>query len=276
MRPRPLVARALDAASSRCNRRALGSRLSLIAQSASGEAPVAARDGYARSALGELTFSDVIDWLAEREGACAYIEAGMSDSALEGSDSCLLALHVRLGKLQIVEGLGPERGIVSVPLEAFETVSGRLGSSPEHGAGDDARRYLRSIGRVPLLTRQDEVRLAKRIEGNDAATKNSLVEANLRLVVAVAQRYSGRGLTLLDLIQAGNLGLVRALERFDWRRGRRFSAYATWWIRQAITRALERNRLWIDRQRIARITIDLGVLKLYFRDAFYLAISSRT
>jgi hypothetical protein len=223
------------------------------------------------SALGELTFSDVIDWLAEREGASAYFEAGMSDPVLGGSDFCMLALHVRLGKLQIVEDVGHERGIVSLPLEGFETVSGRPGSPPE----DDARRYLRSIVRVPLLTRQDEVRLAKRIERNDTAAKTSLGEANLRLVVAIAKRYTGRGLTLLGLIQAGNLGLVRAVEKFDWRRGRKFSAYAIWWIRQAIIRALERNRLWIDRQRITRITIDLGVLKLYFHDPFYLAISSR-
>jgi len=225
--------------------------------------------------LGELAFSDVIDWLAEREGASAYIEAGMSDPALEGSDFCVLALHVRLGKLQIVEDVGHERGMVSLPVKIFETVSGRPGSPPAYGAEDDARRYLRSIGRVPLLTRQDEVRLARRSEGNDTAAKTSLGEANLRLVVAIAKRYTGRGLTLLDLIEAGNLGLVRAVEKFDWRRGRKFSAYATWWIRQAITRALERNRLWIDRQRIARITIDLGVLKLYFHDAFYLCISSR-
>jgi Sigma-70 factor, region 1.2 len=150
-----------------------------IAQSASGDKPIARRDGYARSVLGELTFSDVIDWLAEREGASAHIEAGMSDPALEGSDFCMLALHVRLGKLQIVEDVGHERGMVSLPLEGFETVSGRPGSPPEHGAEDDARRYLRSIGRVPLLTRQDEVRLAKRIEGNDTAAKTSLGEANL-------------------------------------------------------------------------------------------------
>jgi hypothetical protein len=225
--------------------------------------------------LGELTFSDVIDWLAEREGASAYLEAGMSDPALEGSDFCMLALHVRLGKLQIVEAVGHERGVVSLPLEGFETASGRPVSPPEHGAEDDPRRYLRSIGRVPLLTREDEERLAKRIEGNDTAAKASLGEANLRLVVAIAKRYTGRGLMLLDLIQAGNLGLVRAVEKFDWRRGRKFSAYATWWIRQAITRALERNRLYLDRQRITRITIDLGVLKLYFRDGFYLGISSR-
>jgi Sigma-70 region 2/Sigma-70 factor, region 1.2 len=224
--------------------------------------------------LGELTFSDVIDWLAEREGERAYLEAGMSP-ALEGSDFCMLALHVRLGKLQIVEAVGHERGVVSLPLEGFETASGRPVSPPEHGAEDDPRRYLRSIGRVPLLTREDEERLAKRIEGNDTAAKASLGEANLRLVVAIAKRYTGRGLMLLDLIQAGNLGLVRAVEKFDWRRGRKFSAYATWWIRQAITRALERNRLYLHRQRITRITIDLGVLKLYFRDGFYLGISSR-
>jgi hypothetical protein len=225
--------------------------------------------------LGEPTFSDVIEWLAEREGESAYIETGISDPALEGADFCLLALHVRLGKLQIVEDVDHERGMVSLPLEGFETASRQPVSPPEHGAEDDVRRYLRSIGRVPLLTRQDEVRLAKRIEGNDTAPKTSLVEANLRLVVSIAKRYTGRGLTLPDLIQAGNLGLVRAVEKFDWRRGRKFSAYATWWIRQAITRALERNRLWIDRQRITRITIDLGVLKLYFHDSFYLGISSR-
>jgi len=111
--------------------------------------------------------------------------------------------------------------------------------TPGHGGGEDAvRMYLRSIGRVPLLTRQDEVRLAKRVEQNDMAAKNALIEANLRLVVSIAKRYTGRGLTLLDLIQEGNLGLIRAVEKFDWRRGFKFSTYATWWIRQAITRAL--------------------------------------
>jgi hypothetical protein len=226
--------------------------------------------------LGEPTFSGVIDWLAEREGESAYIEAGMSDPTLEGSDFYVLALHVRLGKVRIVEDIGHERGVVSLPLEGFEPRSGLPESLPEHGAEDAARRsYLSSIGRVPLLTLEDEVRLAKRIEGNDLAAKNSLIEANLRLVVSIAKRYTGRGLTLLDLIQEGNLGLIRAVEKFNWRRGRKFSTYATWWIRQAITRAPERHRLWIDRQRTTRITIDPGVLKLYFHDAFYLAISSR-
>ena len=111
--------------------------------------------------------------------------------------------------------------------------------------------YLRSIGRVPLLTREDEVRLAKRIEQNDMAAKNALIEANLRLVVSIAKRYSGRGLTLLDLIQEGNLGLIRAVEKFDWRRGFKFSTYATWWIRQAITRALA------DQSRTIRIPVHM-------------------
>src|SRR3954470_5371304 len=109
---------------------------------------------------------------------------------------------------------------------------------PEQGPEDAVRLYLRSIGRVPLLTREDEVRLAKRVEQNDMFAKNALIEANLRLVVSIAKRYTSRGLTLLDLIQEGNLGLIRAVEKFDWRRGFKFSTYATVWIRQAITRAL--------------------------------------
>jgi RNA polymerase primary sigma factor len=122
---------------------------------------------------------------------------------------------------------------------------------PEQGAEDAVRLYLRSIGRVPLLTREDEVRLAKRIEMNDMTAKNALIEANLRLVVSIAKRYTGRGLTLLDLIQEGNLGLIRAVEKFDWRRGFKFSTYATWWIRQAITRALA------DQSRTIRIPVHM-------------------
>jgi RNA polymerase primary sigma factor len=122
---------------------------------------------------------------------------------------------------------------------------------PEQVAEDAVRMYLRSIGRVPLITREDEVRLAKRIEQNDMSAKNALIEANLRLVVSIAKRYSVRGLTLLDLIQEGNLGLIRAVEKFDWRRGFKFSTYATWWIRQAITRALA------DQSRTIRIPVHM-------------------
>jgi len=124
-------------------------------------------------------------------------------------------------------------------------------AAPEGGAEDAVRLYLRNIGRVRLLTKQDEVRLAKRVEQNDMTAKNTLIEANLRLVVSVAKRYQGRGLTLLDLIQEGNMGLIRGVEKFDWRRGFKFSTYATWWIRQSITRALA------DQSRTIRIPIHM-------------------
>jgi RNA polymerase primary sigma factor len=124
--------------------------------------------------------------------------------------------------------------------------------APQEPSTEDAvRLYLKSIGRVPLLTKEDEVRLAKRVEQNDMSAKNHLIEANLRLVVSIAKRYTGRGLTLLDLIQEGNLGLIRAVEKFDWRRGFKFSTYATWWIRQAITRALA------DQSRTIRIPVHM-------------------
>ncbi len=124
-------------------------------------------------------------------------------------------------------------------------------AAPEGGIEDAVRLYLHNIGRVPLLTRQDEVRLAKRVEANDMGAKNDLIEANLRLVVSVAKRYQGRGLTLLDLIQEGNMGLIRAVEKFDWRRGFKFSTYATWWIRQSMTRALA------DQSRTIRIPVHM-------------------
>ena len=135
--------------------------------------------------------------------------------------------------------------------EGGVVTAGLAVAPPEQGVEDTVRLYLRTIGRVQLLTREDEVRLAKRIEQNDMRAKNALIEANLRLVVSIAKRYSGRGLTLLDLIQEGNLGLIRAVEKFDWRRGFKFSTYATWWIRQAITRALA------DQSRTIRIPVHM-------------------
>jgi RNA polymerase primary sigma factor len=116
---------------------------------------------------------------------------------------------------------------------------------------DSLRLYLRSIGRVPLLTAEEEVCLAKRIERGDIAAKQHMVEANLRLVVSIAKGYVGRGLTFLDLIQEGSLGLIRAVEKFDHRRGYKFSTYATWWIRQAVSRALA------DKARTIRIPVHM-------------------
>jgi RNA polymerase primary sigma factor len=116
---------------------------------------------------------------------------------------------------------------------------------------DSLRLYLRSIGRVPLLTADEEVSLAKRIERGDMPAKQHMVEANLRLVVSIAKGYLGRGLTFLDLIQEGSLGLIRAVEKFDYRRGYKFSTYATWWIRQAVTRAIA------DKGRTIRIPVHM-------------------
>ncbi|HWI21008.1 MAG TPA: RNA polymerase sigma factor RpoD [Baekduia sp.] len=116
---------------------------------------------------------------------------------------------------------------------------------------DSLRLYLRGIGRVPLLTADQEIALAKRIERGDMEAKQHMVEANLRLVVSIAKGYLGRGLTFLDLIQEGSLGLIRAVEKFDYRRGFKFSTYATWWIRQAVTRAIA------DKGRTIRIPVHM-------------------
>jgi RNA polymerase primary sigma factor len=116
---------------------------------------------------------------------------------------------------------------------------------------DSVRMYLREIGRIPLLKTEDEIRLAKRIERGDQLAKRQLAEANLRLVVSIAKKYIGRGLSLLDAIQEGNTGLMRAVEKFDYKKGYKFSTYATWWIRQAITRAIA------DQARTIRIPVHM-------------------
>ena len=116
---------------------------------------------------------------------------------------------------------------------------------------DPVRMYLKEIGRVPLLTAEEEIEIAKRMEQGDEEAKKKLAEANLRLVVSIAKRYVGRGMLFLDLIQEGNLGLIKAVEKFDYRKGYKFSTYATWWIRQAITRAIA------DQARTIRIPVHM-------------------
>src|SRR5437588_1418929 len=111
-------------------------------------------------------------------------------------------------------------------------------STADAGESDAVMTYLREIGRVPMITHEREIELAQRIEMGDRDAMKQFILANLRLVVSIAKRYVGRGLTLLDLIQEGNIGLIRAVQRYDWRRGHRFSTHATWWIRQAISRAV--------------------------------------
>ena len=125
-------------------------------------------------------------------------------------------------------------------------------SVPEGVSVDDpVRMYLKEIGKVPLLSPDEEIELAKKIELGDEAAKKKLAEANLRLVVSIVKRYVGRGMQLLDLIQEGNLGLIKAVEKFDYRKGYKFSTYATWWIRQAITRAIA------DQARTIRIPVHM-------------------
>ena len=116
---------------------------------------------------------------------------------------------------------------------------------------DPVRMYLKEIGKVPLLSADEEIELAKRMEEGDESAKKKLAEANLRLVVSIAKRYVGRGMLFLDLIQEGNLGLIKAVEKFDYNKGYKFSTYATWWIRQAITRAIA------DQARTIRIPVHM-------------------
>ena len=193
-------------------------------------------------------------------GRADAAEGAAGAAGPEGND----ATDADLAEEELVEALAPDvddeleadQGDAPVPTAVAEDAAGadddvydefdeggvaRAGvapAPPEGGTADALRLYLREIGKVSLLTARDEVRLAQRVEQNDMAAKNALVEANLRLVVSVAKRYNGRGLSMLDMVQEGNLGLIRAVEKFDWRRGFKFSTYATWWIRQAITRAL--------------------------------------
>ena len=121
----------------------------------------------------------------------------------------------------------------------------------EYNLDDPVRMYLKEIGQIRLLTAEEEVELAKRVSEGDQSAKDMLTEANLRLVVSIAKKYSGRGLHILDLIQEGNTGLIRAVDKFDWTKGNKFSTYATWWIRQAITRAIA------DQARTIRVPVHM-------------------
>ncbi|NLB24654.1 MAG: sigma-70 family RNA polymerase sigma factor [Clostridiales bacterium] len=140
-----------------------------------------------------------------------------------------------------------------VEKEAEEVIDADLDENLQKviAVDDPVRMYLKEIGKVDLLDAEKEVELAKRMEAGDMEAKNELCEANLRLVVSIAKRYVGRGMLFLDLIQEGNLGLMKAVDKYDWRRGFKFSTYATWWIRQAITRSIA------DQARTIRIPVHM-------------------
>ncbi len=152
------------------------------------------------------------------------------------------------------------RKSIDTDAEIAENENGEKGDDENHkrdempvytNVDDPVKLYLKEIGRTSLLTREEEVALAKRIEAGDNSAKKELAEANLRLVVSIAKKYMGRGMSFLDLIQEGNLGLIKAVEKFDYTKGYKFSTYATWWIRQAITRSIA------DQARTIRVPVHM-------------------
>ena len=147
-------------------------------------------------------------------------------------------------------GLDPDGDIDLGSLDEEELID-PVDLAAEYSLDDPVRMYLKEIGQVKLLSAEEEVELTKRVSEGDQEAKNKLTEANLRLVVSIAKKYSGRGLHILDLIQEGNTGLIRAVDKFDWTKGNKFSTYATWWIRQAITRAIA------DQARTIRVPVHM-------------------
>jgi RNA polymerase primary sigma factor len=184
--------------------------------------------------------------VAEAEGPGAELQAGPAVAASDSADAESSSTS-DVEEAEDEDADDEARG-VRERLRELKRAEADLGVDPSL---DSLRLYLRSIGRVPLLCAEEEVALAKRIERGDMAAKQHMVEANLRLVVSIAKGYVGRGLTFLDLIQEGSLGLIRAVEKFDHRRGYKFSTYATWWIRQAVSRALA------DKARTIRIPVHM-------------------
>ena len=179
--------------------------------------------------LDEEKMEKIIEYL-ENNGIDVF---QISDDKDDVDDDIILGMEA--------DGEGNEEDIENIDLSVPDGVS----------IEDPVRMYLKEIGKVPLLSADEEVELAKRMEEGDAEAKKKLAEANLRLVVSIAKRYVGRGMLFLDLIQEGNLGLIKAVEKFDYRKGYKFSTYATWWIRQAITRAIA------DQARTIRIPVHM-------------------
>ena len=185
---------------------------------------------------GQLTYNEIMDSLQDVE---------LDPDQIDGIYEALTEMGIEVVDEEEQEKEEEEKA-KSPPEEETEI------AVPEGIAIDDpVRMYLKEIGRVPLLTAEEEVELAKRMEQGEEIAKRALAEANLRLVVSIAKRYVGRGMLFLDLIQEGNLGLLKAVEKFDYKKGYKFSTYATWWIRQAITRAIA------DQARTIRIPVHM-------------------
>ena len=183
---------------------------------------------------GVLTYKEIVELLGDVE---------LSPEQFDRILDTLSGLNIEV----IKEDAIPEAELIAETEEEEIDISVPEGISID----DPVRMYLKEIGKVPLLTADEEIELAKRMEEGDEDAKHRLCESNLRLVVSIAKRYVGRGMLFLDLIQEGNLGLIKAVEKFDYRKGYKFSTYATWWIRQAITRAIA------DQARTIRIPVHM-------------------
>ena len=193
---------------------------------------------------GELTYEEIGDALGKMD-----LTPDEMEILFEQLNQLGLTLKDDSGSLDDDDFEPTEDDFKSV--EEEEEIELDLSIPDDVGIDDPVRMYLKEIGRVPLLKADEEVELAKRMQEGDEEAKNQLAEANLRLVVSIAKRYVGRGMLFLDLIQEGNLGLLKAVEKFDYKKGFKFSTYATWWIRQAITRAIA------DQARTIRIPVHM-------------------
>ena len=182
--------------------------------------------------------------IGKEQGSLAEADIAAALDGIELTSEEIDRIYERLSNLKIEyigAGVSDKMVAEQMDISAPETIN----------IDDPVRMYLKEIGKVPLLTADEEIILAKRMEAGEEAAKKKLAEANLRLVVSIAKRYVGRGMQFLDLIQEGNLGLIKAVEKFDYRKGYKFSTYATWWIRQAITRAIA------DQARTIRIPVHM-------------------
>ncbi len=200
--------------------------------------------------------------LGQKKGELSYEEIGDALEKMELSTDDMDALFEQLNQIGINlkditddsdgdDQEPAEEELSMVEDDEIEDIHLDLSIPDDVGIDDPVRMYLKEIGRVSLLKAEEEVDLAKRMQEGDEEAKNQLAEANLRLVVSIAKRYVGRGMLFLDLIQEGNLGLLKAVEKFDYKKGFKFSTYATWWIRQAITRAIA------DQARTIRIPVHM-------------------
>ncbi|MBP5661653.1 MAG: sigma-70 family RNA polymerase sigma factor, partial [Clostridia bacterium] len=196
------------------------------------EIQTSVKEGTIKSSL---TYTEIIDLLGDVEYDVDQIETIFD--IFEG-----LGVHVQSDADENIENI-----IEEIP----EDESRLIVLNDSISVDDPVRMYLKEMGKVPLLSTEEEIKIAQHVESGDEAAKEKLAEANLRLVVSIAKRYVGRGMLFLDLIQEGNLGLIKAVEKFDYTKGYKFSTYATWWIRQAITRAIA------DQARTIRIPVHM-------------------